>query len=85
MDLETRGDAPIGHAVDQELDLLDAAMALVLERPAERVVLAGLRYGEDLIRLRHHRAAGMGLVLEPLWSLDEQGCDVRVRVAGSTS
>ncbi len=46
-----------------------------------RVVLAGLRFGEQLLDLARAMTVGSGVRIVPLWGTDEAGVDITVERA----
>jgi hypothetical protein len=65
----------------RECGQVATAVAFVARQPGSRVVVAGLRFGEQLLTVCASLAAGSGVVLEPLWWPDDAGCDLLVRTA----
>lgn len=74
-----------GQQVDDQLareyGQVATAVALVARQPGTRVVVAGLRFGEQLLTACTSLAAGSGVVLEAQWWPDDAGCDLIVRSA----
>lgn len=71
----------VQRTIDREADLLMGAILLVASGGARSTTVAGLRLGEAVMAVVGPFAAESGVILEPLWSADEGGCDVRVRPA----
>jgi len=65
----------------REYGQVATAVALVAKQPGTRVMVAGLRFGEQLLTACASLAAGSGVVLEPRWWPDDAGCDLVVRSA----
>jgi hypothetical protein len=66
------------RTLDHELRLIDDAIHLVHGGGAPRVVVSGLRFGEELIGRARERAQQAGLRAVPLWSADEAGADIAI-------
>jgi hypothetical protein len=64
--------------LDHELDLVRSAIAMVAAGQATRVVLGGLRFGEQLVAPAREMAAGTGVRVVPLWRADDSGADLAV-------
>jgi hypothetical protein len=61
-----------------ELDLVREAVAMVATGGAPRVVLGGLRFGEQLLEPARRMAAGRRVRIVPLWTTDEAGLDLAI-------
>jgi hypothetical protein len=72
----TAGAAP--NLLDREIDLLRGGIAMVASGGTRRMTIAGIRFGEDIIRICLPLAQSAGVTLEPVWRTDDSGCDVRV-------
>jgi hypothetical protein len=64
--------------LDRELRLIREAIAMVAAGRTPRVVLAGLRFGEQLAPAAREMAAKAGVRIVPLWRTDESGADLSV-------
>jgi hypothetical protein len=69
---------PAISTLDRELDLVRGAITMVAAGRAPRVVLAGLRFGEQLVAPAQEMAAKAGVRIIPLWRTDESGADLAV-------
>lgn len=72
------------EALDREVALLLSAVAFVAEGGAPSTTVVGMRLCEAVIDVVRPEALARGVRLEPLWTADEAGCDVRVRRAEAT-
>ena len=70
------------RTLDQELDLVRDAIALVASGRSRRVVVASLRFGEQLIEPARRMASQAGVRIEPLWPADDAGADIAVERIG---
>lgn len=70
------------RTLDQELDLVRDAIALVASGRSRRVVVASLRFGEQLIEPARRMASQAGVRIEPLWMADDAGADIAVERIG---
>lgn len=70
------------RTLDQELDLVRDAIALVASGRSRRVVVASLRFGEQLIEPARRMASQAGVRIEPLWTADDAGADIAVERIG---
>ena len=59
-----------------EWQLIESALAMVGSGASSRVVLAGLRRGELVLRFAQQRADEVGLVARAIWS--GRGCDIAI-------
>jgi hypothetical protein len=64
--------------LSHELDLVREAISMVASSGAPRVVLGGLRFGEQLLEPARRMAVGTGTRIVPLWTTDEGGLDLVV-------
>jgi hypothetical protein len=65
-------------AIERELQTVRSAIDMVASGASRRVVLAGLRFGESLLRPARRMALGTGTRIVPLWNTDESGGDLAV-------
>ena len=72
---------PVENQLAGEYRQVATAVALVARQPGTRVVVAGLRFGEQLLTACASLAADSEVLLEPLWWPDDAGCDLLVRSA----
>lgn len=70
------------RTIDQELDLIRDAISLVASGRSRRVVVASLRFGEQLIEPARRMASQAGVRIEPLWTADDAGADIAVERIG---
>ena len=70
-DAADRFDETVPRTIDHELDLIRAAIAMVRNGASQRVVVASLRFGDQLLPRARALAGMSGLRAVPLWSLDE--------------
>jgi len=68
----------VGRTLDQELNLVREAIALVASGGSRRVVVGGLRFGEALLVPAQMLATEAGVRLIPLWMPDDAGADIAV-------
>lgn len=71
----------VQRTIDREVDLLTGAIYLVASGAARSTTIGGLKLGEAAMAVVTPLAADRGLILEPLWSGDDAGVDVRVKWA----
>lgn len=76
------GSAQVRWTLDREAELLTSAIYLVAGGAANATTIVGLRLAEAAMTIVRPLADERGLVLEPLWNADEDGCDVHIRRAG---
>lgn len=74
-------DDGVQHALDRDTALLEGAVRLVASGRAPSVTVAGLQLALAAIAVVTPLAAGQGIVLDPLWGVDQMLTDVRVRPA----
>jgi hypothetical protein len=76
----TRGrlDEPVARTLDQELSLVRDAIRLVASGGTNRVTLAGLRFGEELIEPNRRMARDAGIRIRPLWGTGDESVDLVV-------
>ena len=70
--------AQVGRALEHELRLVREAIDLVAGGGSRRVVVGGLRFGQDLLVPARGLAATAGVRLVPLWMPDDAGADIAV-------
>jgi hypothetical protein len=70
--------------LDIELRLVHEAVRMVASGAARRVVLAGLRFANELLGQAGEAALEPGVRLAPLWRPDEAGVDIAVEVAAAS-
>ncbi len=79
--METReraSDAATRQALSQELDIVRGAIELVGSGAARRVLIASLRFGDELVGPARRIAAGRGATVQPSWSADERVTGIAV-------
>lgn len=69
-DQSKRFDDVVPHTIDQELELIRTAIAMVASGGAPRVVVASLRFGDQILPRAQVLASASGLVATPQWTLD---------------
>lgn len=69
---------PATGRLDQELEMVRGGVRMVATGGATRVLVCGLRFGEQVAASLRPEARRAGVALDPLWRLDEHGCDIRV-------
>jgi hypothetical protein len=73
-----------GGPLEIELRLVREAVWMVASGAARRVVLAGLRFANDLLGSAGEAVLEPGVRLRPLWRRDESGVDIAVEgISGS--
>ena len=70
--------AHIRQAIDREVDLVMSAVNLVATGAAPSTMVVGLRLTDAVVEIVRPIASDRGVVVEPLWSADEDTADVRV-------
>ncbi len=68
----------VARTLEREMRLIRGAIALVASGGAPRVIVAGLRLGEQLLDSSSRIAREAGVRLVPLWSADEAGVDLSI-------
>jgi hypothetical protein len=68
----------VGRTLDQELNLVREAIALVASGGSRRVVVGGLSFGEALLVQAQTLATEAGVRIVPLWMPDDAGADIAV-------
>ena len=71
--------------LSHEIAEVEAAIELVVTGGATSVSLAGRSHGEAVAAALRDTAASKGVVVEPIWGWEEDGCDVVVRRAGDAA
>jgi hypothetical protein len=79
---ERPNDSSVERRLAQELHELSAAIEMVAGGTADRMSLAGLRFGEQVLERLRDEAELRGVTLEPRWWQEDEGCDIVVRKAG---
>jgi hypothetical protein len=64
--------------LEQEMRLINEAIAMVASGAAPRTVVAGLQLGDQLLESARRMAAEAGVRLTPLWHADEHGLDIEI-------
>ena len=72
------GRLQVARTLDQELGLVRDAIVLVARGGAPRVVVANLRYGEQLLDRARLLAREANVRIVPLWMPDDAGTDIAV-------
>lgn len=66
------------EAIRREVELVDRAIALVVQHHAYRVTVAGLRFGDQILQAVRTAALPASVRVVPLWRPDNSGTDLRV-------
>ena len=80
--METRPAGPddiLINALAREEGIVRNAIEKAASSGAVSVTVAGLRFGDQLLRTAKALAREHGVEVEPLWTADESGLDIRVR------
>ena len=77
-DLSHRRAPSMRRTLDQELALVREAVAMVAAGASPRVIVGGLRFGEQLLEPARGLAAEQGVRIVPLWMPDDAGVDIAV-------
>ena len=64
--------------LEHELQLVSTAVAAVASGELQRVTVAGLRFGDELLPRARALAQAQGLSVRPLFHADEHGTDLVV-------
>jgi hypothetical protein len=72
------GSVHVRQAIDREVDLVLSAVNLVATGGAPSTMVVGLRLTDVVVEIVRPIASDRGVVVEPLWSADEDTADVRV-------
>jgi hypothetical protein len=67
--------------LEQEMRLINEAIALVASGRTHRTVVAGLQLGDALLEPARRIADEAGVQLVPLWYADEHGLDIAIERA----
>ncbi len=70
--------AHVRRAIDREVELVLSAVNLVASGGAPSTMVVGLRLTDAVVEIVRPIASDRGVVVEPLWSADEDTADVRV-------
>jgi hypothetical protein len=68
----------VERTLDQELGLVRDAIAFVARGGSRRVVVANLRFGDQLLARARQLAREARVRLVPLWMPDDAGADIAV-------
>jgi len=71
-------DQTVSQTIDHELELIRAAIAMVKSGASQRVVVASLHFGDQLLPRARALAAMSGLQATPLWSLDKHNRSIAI-------
>jgi hypothetical protein len=71
-------ESEVERRIDGELRLVRGAVLMVAASGADRVVVAGLTMGAELLDQARRLALESGVRIVPLWSTDETHVDLRV-------
>jgi hypothetical protein len=66
-----RFSAVVPRTIDHELDIVRAAIAMVAVGASGRVVVASLRFGDEILPRAQALAGLRGLRVVPLWTMDD--------------
>jgi hypothetical protein len=69
---------PVSTTIDRELRLVREAIAMVASGRSRRVVVGGLRLGEQILEPAGRMATDAGVRLVPLWTIDESNNAIAV-------
>jgi hypothetical protein len=69
---------PVARALEREAGLVHDAIAMVASGRSRRVVVGGIRFGDQLIEPARVMAREAGVRLVPLWTTDEAGVDIAI-------
>ena len=75
---------PVVRTLDHEFDLVRGAIAMVASGGAPSVVLASLRFGEELLEAARRLGRASGVRIVPLWSGDDAGASLSIERAAET-
>lgn len=73
-----RSVSPVDRTLEHEMTLVREAIAMVAGGGSRRVVVGGLRFGEELLEPAGRLATEAGVRLVPLWMPDDAGADIAV-------
>jgi hypothetical protein len=68
----------VARALEREAGLVNDAIAMVASGRSPRVVVGGIRFGDQLIEPATAMAREAGVRLVPLWTTDEAGVDFAI-------
>lgn len=68
----------VERTLEYEMTLVREAIGMVASGASPRVVLGGMRFGEELLVPARGLAAEAGVRLVPLWMPDDAGADIAV-------
>jgi hypothetical protein len=68
----------VPDTLEQEMQLIREAIAMVASGVSPRVVVASIRFGEALLDPARRLALEAGVRLVPLWRAEEAGADIAV-------
>ena len=69
--------------IDRELDMADGAIALVVSGHFPRVIVGGLRFGDQLLPEVQRHARGADVIVTPLPGVDDGPIDLLFQRASS--
>jgi hypothetical protein len=72
----------VGRTLEYEMNLVREAIGMVASGASPRVVLGGIRFGQELLVPAQGLAAEAGVRLVPLWMPDDAGADIAVERIG---
>jgi hypothetical protein len=73
-----RSAARVGRTLEQEMNLVREAIAMVATGRSRRVIVGGIRFGETLLVPARAMASEAGVRLVPLWMPDDAGADIAI-------
>lgn len=80
VDPNQRASEQVEAQLDREIELVRGAIRMVASGGSPRLTVAGIRFGEAVIRLCRPFAASADVIIEPIWHPEEAGgADVVVR------
>jgi len=65
------------------MNLIRSAIAMVASGQSQRIVVASLHFGQELLEPARQIASGVGVQVVPLWSIDDSGTSLAVEAAGN--
>ena len=68
----------VRQAIDREVELVLSAVNLVASGGAPSTMVVGLRLTDAVVEIVRPIAGERGVIVEPLWTADEETADVRV-------
>ncbi len=69
---------PAVRTLEHELELVRSAIAMVSSGGAPRILLTGLRFGDELVEPAQRMALEARVRVVPVWSTGEAGLDLTV-------